>query len=121
MNYLNEFQEHTSNSDLKKSSDRLKQAKIHFGEMVSAHYPDWTGAIEDPISFQQKQYAKSLEALKQKRMLSEEDFRRQIDSYKEVMRAQEEYLQEVQKEYQASLERDKILSEAAYQHEEKKA
>ncbi|CAG9322260.1 unnamed protein product [Blepharisma stoltei] len=120
LNSINQFSEQTSASALKKSRERLNTAKQQFGEMVTAHYPQWAEAVKDPIEFEKQKYMKSFEDLKKRKSISEDDFKKKLDAHNLILQTQEEYVKELKNDYAMSLQREKILEDAYIQEEQRK-
>lgn len=109
------FRNLINGSSVRNSKDRLKQAKIRFGEMLAASYPEWTEAVMDPVVFRQNIYYKNLEDLRRKQQTQEEEYHRKRISYIETARKRSEYLNELVrprqgKDKELAAERERSLS-----------
>jgi hypothetical protein len=112
---VSQFKNSINSSSFRNSKERLKQAKIRFGEMLAASYPEWTEAVMDPVVYRQKFYFKNLEELRGKQAKREEDYARKRRSYIETARTRQVYLEELvrpsqSREKELSIERERSLS-----------
>jgi hypothetical protein len=119
MESINSFKDEVGYSSLKRSKLRLKDAKISFAEIIMSHFPQWAEALQDPISFEKQIYAKSLDVLRQRHEKSKEDFKKKMDVHQDIVRTQLEYIEEMKKEHDVSMERDRILQFMQMEKEEK--
>lgn len=119
MESINSFKDEVGYSSLKRSKVRLKDAKISFAEIIMSHFPQWAEALQDPISFEKQIYAKSLDILRQRHEKSKEDFKKKMDVHQDIVRTQLEYIEEMKKEHDISMERDRILQFMQMEKEEK--
>lgn len=112
---VSSFKNLINSSSFRNSKERLKQAKIRFGEMLAASYPEWTEAVMDPVVYRHNFYYKHLEELRQKQQKDEDDFHRRKKNYIETARKRNEYLAELVRPTQAKdkevgVERERSLS-----------
>lgn len=116
---VNSFKDEVGYSSLKRSKVRLKDAKISFAEIIMSHFPQWAEALQDPISFEKQIFAKSLDVLRQKHEKSKEDFKKKLDVHQDIVRTQLEYIEEMKRENDISVERDRILQYMQIEKDEK--
>jgi hypothetical protein len=118
---VGEFNENLTRNSLKKSNDRLKTAKIQFFEVILAEHPEWVEAIKDPVEYEKKKYQESLEKLRIKQAIEQEQYKKLMENQLEVIRAKEKYMNEIFNDRELALVREKNKQEFLFKAEQEKS
>lgn len=88
LNKMNNLNEKISQNALKRSSDRLKNAKSQYFEVVTAGFPDWLDALKDPELFQARKMQENLEKLKKIQSVRDMEHKKHLESQMEIVKTE---------------------------------
>ena len=114
---LNAYNERMGGAGLKRSRDRLVEAKKRFGNLVVSQYPQWAAAAENPIEFQKAVFARALEMAKAKKEEEELALRQQMSAHQDLAHSRETYLEWTKANHILRLEREKMTAQALAEHQ----
>lgn len=104
---VNDLNENISRNSLKRSKDRLVSAKCQFYDVITSEYPDWTDHLKDPESFKAKKIQENLEKLRTLQAKKQEDYRKQMEAELEIIKYNEQYMNELYQEKEMTRLREK--------------
>ncbi|OMJ70697.1 hypothetical protein SteCoe_31257 [Stentor coeruleus] len=104
---VNDLNENISRNSLKRSKDRLVSAKCQFYDVITSEYPDWTDHLKDPESFKARKIQENLEKLRNLQAKKQEDYRKQMEAELEIIKYNEQYMNELYQEKEMARLREK--------------
>ena len=114
---LNSFNEQVGGAGLKRTRERLTEAKKQFGSMVVSQYPQWAAAAENPVEFQRSIYARALELAKSRQAEEEIALRQQTQAHLDLSRTRQDYLEWLKANHSLRVERERLTAQALAEHQ----